>query len=158
MPLGPVNSAGQLDLVAEQVERLPEHARVVAGGRRKGGRGFFHEATVIADAQQDDELVQHEVLGPLVTVQRFDGEAEAVALANGVRYGLVASVWTRDHARAMRMSRALQAGTVWINAHRPLVAEMPHSGFKHSASARDFGRYGLEEYTRIKHVMSAVDE
>jgi len=155
---GPVNSAGQLDLVAEQVERLPEHARVVAGGRRKGGRGFFHEATVIADAQQDDELVQHEVLGPLVTVQRFDGEAEAVALANGVRYGLVASVWTRDHARAMRMSRALQAGTVWINAHRPLVAEMPHSGFKHSASARDFGRYGLEEYTRIKHVMSAVDE
>ena len=155
---GPLNSSGQLDLVAEHVERLPEHARVVAGGRRKGGRGYFHEATVVAGMRQEDELVQHEVLGPLLTVQRFTDEAEAVALANGVRYGLVASVWTREHARAMRMSQALQAGTVWINAHRPLVAEMPHSGFKHSASARDFGRFGLEEYTRIKHVMSQVDE
>ncbi|WP_243787788.1 aldehyde dehydrogenase family protein [Saccharopolyspora gloriosae] len=155
---GPLNSAGQLELVAGHVERLPQHARVVAGGRRRGGRGFFHEATVVADVEQGDELVQHEVLGPVVTVQRFASEAEAVELANGVRYGLVASAWTRDHARALRMSRALQAGTVWVNVHRPLVAEMPHSGFKHSASARDFGRFGLEEYSRIKHVMSSLEE
>jgi betaine-aldehyde dehydrogenase len=94
----------------------------------------------------------------MVTVQRFANEEEAVALANGVRYGLVASVWTQGHARAMRMSKRLQAGTVWINAHHPLAAEMPHSGFKHSASARDLGRYGLEEYSRIKHVMSYTDE
>ncbi|MFR9731595.1 aldehyde dehydrogenase family protein [Saccharopolyspora sp. MS10] len=154
---GPLNSAGQLELVEGYLERLPERARVVAGGRRRGGRGFFHEATVVVDVEQSDELVQHEVLGPVVTVQRFSSEAEAVELANGVRYGLVASAWTRDHARALRMSRALQAGTVWVNAHRPLVAEMPHSGFKHSASARDFGRFGVEEYGRIKHVMSAVE-
>ncbi|MEU6133043.1 aldehyde dehydrogenase family protein [Saccharopolyspora sp. NPDC047091] len=153
---GPLNSAGQLELVAGYVERLPAHARVVAGGRRRGGRGFFFEATVVADVEQSDELVQHEVLGPVVAVQRFSSEEEAVGLANGVRYGLVASVWTRDHARALRMSRALQAGTVWVNVHRPLVAEMPHSGFKHSASARDFGRFGLEEYSRIKHVMSEL--
>jgi betaine-aldehyde dehydrogenase len=154
---GPLNSMGQLELVQEQLRRLPDHARIVAGGHRKGERGFFHEATVIAAMEQDDELVQNEVLGPMTTVQRFADEDEAVALANGVRYGLVASVWTRDHARAMRMSRRLQAGTVWINAHHPLAAEMPHSGFKHSASARDFGRYGLEEYSRTKHVMSYVD-
>lgn len=152
---GPLNSAGQLELVLDRLERLPEHARVVAGGRRRGERGFFLEATVVAGAEQDDELVQHEVLGPVVAVQSFAGEAEAVELANGVRYGLTASVWTRDHGRAMRLSRRLQAGTVWINAHDCLVAEMPHSGFKHSASARDFGLHGLEDYTRIKHVMSA---
>jgi betaine-aldehyde dehydrogenase len=155
---GPLNSLGQLEIVREHLQRLPEHARIVAGGRRKGQRGFFHEATVIAGMEQDDELVQHEVLGPMTTVQQFASEDEAVALANGVRYGLVASVWTRDHARAMRMSKRLQAGTVWINAHHPLAAEMPHSGFKHSASARDLGRYGLEEYSRIKHVMSYVYE
>ncbi|WP_433873532.1 aldehyde dehydrogenase family protein [Saccharopolyspora sp. CA-218241] len=155
---GPLNSAGQLDVVQAHLERLPGHARIVAGGRRKGERGFFHEATVVAGVHQDDELVQNEVLGPVLTVQRFADDQEAVALANEVRYGLVASAWTRDHGRAMRMSRALQAGTVWINAHRGLVAEMPHSGFKHSASARDFGRAGLEEYTRVKHVMSCWQE
>ncbi|RRO20744.1 aldehyde dehydrogenase family protein [Saccharopolyspora rhizosphaerae] len=152
---GPLNSLGQLELVLERLERLPSHARVVAGGRRRGERGFFLEATVVDGALQDDELVQHEVLGPLVSVQSFGGEDEAVALANGVRYGLTASVWTRDHGRAMRMSRRLQAGTVWINTHDCLVAEMPHSGFKHSASARDFGDDGLADYTRVKHVMSA---
>ncbi|MCI2417226.1 aldehyde dehydrogenase family protein [Saccharopolyspora sp. K220] len=155
---GPLNSLGQLEIVQAHLDRLPEHARIVAGGRRKGERGFFHEATVVVGEEQDDELVQNEVLGPVLTVQRFDSEQEAVELANGVRYGLVASVWTRDHSRAMRVSRRLQAGTVWINAHHPLTAEMPHSGFKHSASARDFGRYGLEEYSRIKHVMSAWED
>ncbi|GAA4832872.1 gamma-aminobutyraldehyde dehydrogenase [Saccharopolyspora rosea] len=151
---GPLNSLGQLELVQAHLDRLPEHARVVAGGRRKGERGFFHEATLVAGVCQDDELVQNELLGPVATVQRFADEQEAVRLANGVRYGLVASIWTADHARAMRVSRRLQAGTVWINTHHPFAAEMPHSGFKHSASARDFGRYGLEEYSRIKHVMS----
>lgn len=155
---GPLNSLGQLEVVEGYLDRLPEHARIVAGGRRKDSRGFFHEATVVAGMEQDDELVRNEVLGPVVTVQRFSDEQDAVALANGVRYGLVASAWTRDHARAMRMSRRLQAGTVWINTHHPLVAELPHSGFKHSASARDFGRHGLEEYSRLKHVMSYVDE
>ncbi|GAB3290208.1 aldehyde dehydrogenase family protein [Parasphingorhabdus pacifica] len=155
---GPLNSLGQLELVEEHLDRLPEHARLVAGGRREGTAGFFHEATVLAGMEQDDELVQHEVLGPVVTVQQFSHEQEAVELANGVRYGLVASAWTRDHARAMRMARRLQAGTVWLNAHHPFVAEMPHSGFKHSASARDFGRHGLEEYSRLKHVMSYVDD
>ncbi|GAA0530126.1 gamma-aminobutyraldehyde dehydrogenase [Saccharopolyspora subtropica] len=155
---GPLNSQGQLEIVQAHLERLPEHAQIVAGGQRKGERGYFHEATVVAGVSQEDELVQNEVLGPVVTVQRFGSEDEAVELANGVRYGLVASVWTRDHARAMRMSRRLQAGTVWINTHHPLAAEMPHSGFKHSASARDFGRYGLEEYSRIKHVMTAWDQ
>ncbi|MGP4016105.1 aldehyde dehydrogenase family protein [Saccharopolyspora sp. 5N708] len=155
---GPLNSLGQLEIVQAHLDRLPEHARIVAGGRRKGERGFFHEATVVAGVEQEDELVQNEVLGPVLTVQRFGSEREAVELANGVRYGLVASAWTRDHSRALRVSRRLQAGTVWINTHEPLTAEMPHSGFKHSASARDFGRYGLEEYSRIKHVMSAWDE
>lgn len=155
---GPLNSAGQLETVREHVAWLPEHARIVTGGGYRGERGFFHEATVVADVRQDDELVQNEVLGPIVTVQRFSDEHEAVELANGVRYGLVASVWTHQHSRAMRMSQRLQAGTVWINAHHPMALEMPHSGFKHSASARDFGRFGLEEYSRLKHVMSYVDE
>lgn len=154
---GPLNSWGQRELVQSYLQRLPAHARVVAGGALVGEQGFFHEATVLAGMEQGDELVQHEVLGPVLTVQRFSGEQEAVQLANGVRYGLVASAWTRDHARALRMAQRLQAGTVWINAHHPLTAEMPHSGFKHSASARDLGRHGLEEYSRIKHVMSSLD-
>lgn len=155
---GPLNSSGQRELVSEVLHWLPGHARIAAGGRHVGDEGFFHEATVVADVAQEDELVQNEVLGPVVSVQRFSGERQALELANGVRYGLVGSVWTAEHARAMRFSQQLQAGTVWINAHHPMAVEMPHSGFKHSASARDFGRYGLEEYSRLKHVMSYVDE
>lgn len=153
---GPLNSHGQRELVQEHLGRLPEHARIVLGGRSLAGPGFFHEATVVAEVSQEDELVQQELLGPIAGVQAFTDEDEAVAMANGVRFGLVASTWTREHARAMRMSQRLRAGTVWINAHHPLTAEMPHSGFKHSASARDLGHYGLEEYSRLKHVMSHV--
>nr|WP_146833698.1 aminobutyraldehyde dehydrogenase [Cellulomonas hominis] len=154
---GPVNSADQLARVTGFLERLPGHAEVVAGGRRQGDRGYFHEATVVAGLRQDDEAVQDEIFGPVITVQPFADEAEAVALANGVRYGLAGSVWTSDHARAMRLSRDLDVGVVWINTHIPFVAEMPHGGFKQSGYGKDLSMYGLEDYTRIKHVMSAID-
>jgi betaine-aldehyde dehydrogenase len=154
---GPVNSADQLARVTGFLERLPGHAEVVAGGRRQGDRGYFHEATVVAGLRQDDEAVQDEIFGPVITVQPFADEAEAVALANGVRYGLAGSVWTSDHARAMRLSRDLDVGVVWINTHIPFVAEMPHGGFKQSGYGKDLSMYGFEDYTRIKHVMSAIE-
>jgi betaine-aldehyde dehydrogenase len=126
----------------------------VAGGNRIGERGYFLEPTVVAGLQQRDEMIQDEVFGPVITVQQFDDEDNAVRWANDVRFGLSASVWTQNHGRAMRVSRRLDFGAVWINTHLPFVSEMPHGGFGHSGYGKDLSMYGFEEYTRIKHVMS----
>jgi betaine-aldehyde dehydrogenase len=151
---GPVNNAAQLSRVQGFIERTPAHADVVTGGNRIGDRGYFFEPTVVAGLQQRDEMIQDEVFGPVITVQRFDDEAQAVRWANDVRFGLSASVWTQNHGRAMRVSRRLDFGAVWINTHLPFVSEMPHGGFGHSGHGKDLSMYGFEEYTRIKHVMS----
>jgi betaine-aldehyde dehydrogenase len=151
---GPLNNAAQLERVSGMVDRLPDHARVETGGARQGDRGYFYEPTVLSGLRQDDEQVQTEIFGPVMTVQAFADEGEALRHANGVEYGLSSSVWTRDHARALRMSKRLDFGVVWINTHIPFVSEMPHGGFKHSGYGKDLSAYGLEDYTRIKHVMS----
>ncbi|UGS26176.1 gamma-aminobutyraldehyde dehydrogenase [Microbacterium resistens] len=154
---GPLNSAAQLAQVQGVVDRLPAHARIETGGHRQGERGYFFAPTIVSGLRQDDEAVQSEIFGPVLTVQPFETEEEALALANGVPFALAASVWTRDHARSLRFSRDLDFGCVWINTHIPFVSDMPHGGFKHSGYGKDLSQYGFDDYTRIKHVMSALD-
>src|SRR5450631_481680 len=157
--LGPVNNVNQLAHVEGFLSRLPDHASISAGGSRVAGLpdGYFYSPTVLSGLRQDDEAIQREIFGPVITVQKFSDEAEALSWANGVEYGLASSVWTKDFGRAMRMSRKMNFGCVWINTHIPIVAEMPHGGFKHSGYGKDLSMYGFEDYTRIKHVMANID-
>jgi len=155
---GPVNNANQLAQVEGFIDRLPDNAVIELGGHRQGSVGYFHEATIVSGLVQTDDAVQNEIFGPVITVQKFTDERQALTWANDVRYGLSSSVWTADHSRALRMAKRLDFGCVWINTHIPLVAEMPHGGFKHSGYGKDLSSYGFEDYTRVKHVMSFIGE
>ena len=154
---GAVNNANQLARVQGFIDRVPSHARIAAGGTQVDRAGYFFNPTVVADLRQDDEMVQSEIFGPVISVQKFTDEAQAVSFANGVSYGLASSVWTTNHGRAMRMAKAFDFGCVWINTHIPLVAEMPHGGFRQSGYGKDLSMYGFEDYTRIKHVMTNLN-
>ena len=154
---GALNNADQLARVSGFVDRTPSHAKIVAGGSKVDRPGYFFAPTVIAGLRQDDEMIQNEIFGPVITVQKFKDETEAIAMANGVAYGLASSVWTSNHGRAMRMAKAFDFGCVWINTHIPIVAEMPHGGFKRSGYGKDLSSYGFEDYTRIKHVMTNLN-
>lgn len=155
---GPLSSQAQFDKVMGFIERLPGHAELVTGGTRVGDKGYFMAPTVISGLRQDDEVIQDEIFGPVITVQVFDTEAQALEMANDVEYGLSGSVWSANHGTCMRMSKDLDFGVVWINTHIPFVSEMPHGGFKHSGYGKDLSQYGFEDYTRVKHVMSYIGE